>query len=551
MFKGCYPLGHVVVVVGAMQRRIIIALLCAFSSVAGFVTTHTGAYQRTTERALSCPRAEAITLVEQIPRPDGGGFPFRTVVLALLTLQSAFGLAGESEMGGLITRMGDPQLDVNAFAAFLDAAFLTYGANVLLGQLGIIKEDPTTTKTRLDNMECQVTLNVGREPGTGMPKEWAVSGARLSLPMTICFSDELVDLGFQGEERLNAAGGRYAKKLSCQGGSFVNAQGEVVVKANGGAWATEASGVPGANTLNFFVDLPEQAARNDVVLPAGRLFFSGAMWESRDALPAGMLDGALGMPNGEPAGVVEGPGGVFMLNRGEISVKANTALNLWGALGDRGNVLGHFTVHSSQWLGNDGGNVPVQFTVAGMPVPSAAAAIMPLASSSVPPSPLMSQSSPLASQPTMLRADAAAGEAVPDSTSEGFGDLSRELAGDLSRELARDLSRELATKRARLLEVERREEALFKRMAEIDAKRAWLAKLDAPTWGPRASAVTDEAGQAVTALTPTEAFGSGDNGARDDLEVLSIELAAKKARLAELEKCGQALFKAHESGGYL
>ena len=45
---------------------------------------------------------------------------------------------------------------------------------------------------------------------------------------------------------------------------LVSAQGEVVVKATDGAWATEsAPGVAGASTLNFFVDFPEEAARNE------------------------------------------------------------------------------------------------------------------------------------------------------------------------------------------------------------------------------------------------------------------------------------------------
>ena len=48
--------------------------------------------------------------------------------------------------------------------------------------------------------------------------------------------------GFPGEEALNPGGGRYGKKVYCEGGSFVSAAGEVKVKANGGAWSTEPSG---------------------------------------------------------------------------------------------------------------------------------------------------------------------------------------------------------------------------------------------------------------------------------------------------------------------
>ena len=282
--------------------------------------------------------------MEQLPRPNAGAFPFRTAILAVLSIQSAFGLAGDNEIGGLVTRMGDPALEINYFGTLLDAAFLSYGTNVLLNQAGVLKEEPNAKMTTLNDMECRLSLSVGRDPGTWMPKEWAASGARLSLPMTVRFSDEIVDLGFEGEESLNPGGSRYAKKVYASGGSFVSAQGETVVKAEGGAWSTVPSAIPGASTLNFFIDFPEEATRNDVTLPAGRVFFSAALWESKDSLPEGILDGTIELPNGIMAGVVEGPGGVFVLNNGELSIKRTNALNLWGALGDVMLLLGRFNV---------------------------------------------------------------------------------------------------------------------------------------------------------------------------------------------------------------
>lgn len=187
------------------------------------------------------------------------------MVLGVLAVQAAFGLTSENEFGGLLTRLGDPTLEVNYFGTLLDAAFLSYGTSVLLNSAGVIKEDPSATMASLNGMECQLKLNIGRESGTWMPKDWAASGARLNFPLTIRFSDEVVDLGWEGEETLNPSGSRYAKKLVVtKSGSFVSANGEVVVKANDGAWATEpAPGVPGASTLNFFVDFPEEAARNE------------------------------------------------------------------------------------------------------------------------------------------------------------------------------------------------------------------------------------------------------------------------------------------------
>ena len=148
-------------------------------------------------------------MIEEIPRPDAGRFPFRTVVLGLLSLQSAIGLTADNELGGLITRFTDATLVTNYFNTFFDSAFLAYGANTLLNQAGLIKENPKTSSVTLSDMTVQITLSVGREQGTWMPKEWAASGARLSLPMRVRFSDETVDMGFPGEEALNPGGARY------------------------------------------------------------------------------------------------------------------------------------------------------------------------------------------------------------------------------------------------------------------------------------------------------------------------------------------------------
>ena len=61
-----------------------------------------------------------------------------------------------------------------------------------------------------------------------MGKSAPRSGARLSLPLKLRFSDEVVDLGVPGEDTING-GARYAKRLFCEGGSFVSAQGAQTV----------------------------------------------------------------------------------------------------------------------------------------------------------------------------------------------------------------------------------------------------------------------------------------------------------------------------------
>lgn len=290
-------------------------------------------------------------MVEKIGGADGS-VPIRTVVFGLLSVSTVIGLGGENELGGLITRLGDPTLETDYFRTLLDTLFLSYAGNVLLSQAGIIEQSPTASDVSLNEMECTLTLDIGRLPGTWMPPDWAASGARLSLPVSVRFTDEVVDLGFPGEETLNPSGGRYAKKLYCEGGSFVGANGITNVRASGGAWNAEPSGVPGASSLNFFIDFAEGAVRNDVTLPAGRVFFSGACWDSEEALPPGLADGAIPMPqpgaasplDAEPAGVVGGPGGVQLLDKGGLSIKRSDWRNVWGAFGDGFFILGKFRV---------------------------------------------------------------------------------------------------------------------------------------------------------------------------------------------------------------
>lgn len=77
------------------------------------------------------------------------------------------------------------------------------------------------------------------------------------------------------------------------------------------------------------------------------MFFSCAMWESKAALPAGILDGGAVDRDGLTAQVVEGPGGVYLLDKGGLSIKRNDFRNLWGSLGDVMLILGKFSVQAA------------------------------------------------------------------------------------------------------------------------------------------------------------------------------------------------------------
>jgi len=253
-----------------------------------------------------------------------------------------------------------------------------------------------TMSLTLQNLACRVTLNVGREPGTWMPPEWGASGARLSLPMDVRFSDEPIDC----DEPSFLERGRTAR-VYCEGGSFVGPQGEIVVEAKGGAWSAAPSDRCGEHAFRFFIDFPDEATRNDVSLPAGRVYFSSGAWnvaekqvalaeveqlkqkieaiiETKDAAVdyakakgeenVGLLERANAFRKAKSRSdtatplvdqyksllsslpdetVATADGTAELLTRGGISLKRNDARNLFGALGDVYLILGRYSLSRS------------------------------------------------------------------------------------------------------------------------------------------------------------------------------------------------------------
>jgi len=277
-------------------------------------------------RAVGSRRTGGVMMKEGSPKasPPAPGALIRAAILAAITATSLIALvskdgprliSGEPDFGALFTDVAGLALGIN-------------GINIMAGLAGVRVNPPR--QPSLAGLDVSVTMNVGRESGTRMPKEWAASGARLSLPLAVRFSDEPLDLGFPGEQAL---GGRYANRLECEGGSFVGSGGEVVVAAEGGAWSVLPSKRPGESRVNFFIDFPKGATRNDVTLPAGRVFFSCSVWDSDESRAAA------GVGKDE---VVETPSGAQLLQIGRIRIEKNDLRNLGGAYSNTDIILGRF-----------------------------------------------------------------------------------------------------------------------------------------------------------------------------------------------------------------
>jgi len=296
--------------------RTVIALLISLCAGARAFAPATSRPPPRLAPATSRPRLAPLH-AENPVRKYGG-----SVVLGLLGLQSFRDLVGE------VPKLGSENADY--FGTAIDVGFVAFAATTLANQLGATAVEPSVSLAGLD---CKVTLSVGREDGTWMDKEWAASGARLLLPLSCRFTDEIVDLGFPGEEAL---GGRFCRKIECSGGSFVGKSGTENVVVENGGWATAPTGRLGESAVRFFLDFPSGAARNDVSIPAGRVFFSNVCFDETTEAE---------IPASE---VVDGPAGVRILAGGGLTIKKNTLLNLWGALGDVNLILGRFSLGAAK-----------------------------------------------------------------------------------------------------------------------------------------------------------------------------------------------------------
>jgi hypothetical protein len=125
------------------------------------------------------------------------------------------------------------------------------------------------------NTQHQLRLSIGREPGTAMPPEWAASGARLALPLQIQYHQELSD---ENERLLGEDETRILQPLGTP--TFVSSLGEQEVAISQGGWSVTKTDKDDGSwaALRFFLDFPQGAARNDVTLPAERVFFTTAFW---------------------------------------------------------------------------------------------------------------------------------------------------------------------------------------------------------------------------------------------------------------------------------
>ncbi|KAL7539068.1 hypothetical protein ACHAXR_013273, partial [Thalassiosira sp. AJA248-18] len=110
--------------------------------------------------------------------------------------------------------------------------------------------------------------------------EWAASGAKLGLPLDVKFSTETCESYEMNQESL--LGGAVPAFLAVNplnSPTFTSANGIETVKVTPGAFSCQIK-LPETEeySFRFFLDFPEGAVRNDVVLPAERIYFMTSCW---------------------------------------------------------------------------------------------------------------------------------------------------------------------------------------------------------------------------------------------------------------------------------
>jgi hypothetical protein len=110
-----------------------------------------------------------------------------------------------------------------------------------------------------------------------MPPEWAASGTRLVLPnLDVEFTNA------KSAEKEQLLGQGSASQLVMQPltkPTFVGIDGQKEVPVEKGAFCISGANKVLRNSFRFYLDFPEGAERNDVKLPAERVFFTSTCWQ--------------------------------------------------------------------------------------------------------------------------------------------------------------------------------------------------------------------------------------------------------------------------------
>lgn len=133
--------------------------------------------------------------------------------------------------------------------------------------------------SRVENAQCKLNILVGRIPGTAMHPEWASSGAKLSLPLEIKFCKDACTEHEMNKERFLGDNPPFLAVEPLTNPTFISVKGTETVQVTPGAYGCALQEADSKHySFGFFLDFPNGAIRNDVKLPAERIYFKSSFW---------------------------------------------------------------------------------------------------------------------------------------------------------------------------------------------------------------------------------------------------------------------------------
>jgi hypothetical protein len=125
----------------------------------------------------------------------------------------------------------------------------------------------------LDHTHWRVMLDIGRDPGTWMPKTWGASGNRMLLNLELCFeADQLYDR----EEFLEGVGNAKVCRVVHHELNIAPTMTEGIKRVftlkDGGWRIVKGAGPLGTDVLRFFIETETEIRQGDVYVPPGRIY---------------------------------------------------------------------------------------------------------------------------------------------------------------------------------------------------------------------------------------------------------------------------------------
>ena len=132
---------------------------------------------------------------------------------------------------------------------------------------------------RIENTQATLAVEVGRIPGTAMPAEWAASGAKLGFTLEVGFTDnaEQITKEMLGGDAL--MGNKLQTVIPLKQPSFISLSGSEFIDVEPGAYGCQMQNRESdLHALRWYLNFPNGAKRNDVELPAERIYFLCRCW---------------------------------------------------------------------------------------------------------------------------------------------------------------------------------------------------------------------------------------------------------------------------------